>query len=128
MLIVASPSAAFQVTQEHSLPKFPAMREFMRPIAGDFDLVSMDGPMWKTWRGIFNPGFSSAHLTSLVPEIIKEATGFCDILREKTARQEIFPLKKLTDNLTMDIIGKVVLYVKVRRESWMVLRLAQHFL
>ena len=125
MLIIASPSAAFQVTQEHSLPKFPAMREFMRPIAGDFDLVSMDGPMWKTWRGIFNPGFSSAHLTSLVPEIIREATVFCDILRERAERQEIFPLKKLTDNLTMDIIGKVVLYVNVPQESWMQRRLPQ---
>lgn len=50
---------------------------------------------------------------SLVPEIIKEATMFWDILREKTERKEIFPMKKLTDNLTMDIIGKVVLYVKL---------------
>ena len=109
MLIVASPSAAFQVTQEHSLPKFPAMRHFMRPIAGEFDLVSMEGNTWKTWRSIFNPGFSPTHLNSLVPDIVLEAKVFCDILREKAKSKEIFSMKKLTDNLTMDIVGRVVL-------------------
>ena len=83
----------------------------MQFVAGDLDLVSMDGPMWKTRRNIFNPDFSSAYLTSLMPEIIKEATVFCDILREKMELNEPFPMKKLTYNLTMDVIVKLVLHV-----------------
>jgi hypothetical protein len=34
ILMVISPSAAFQVTQEHSLPKFPGLQRFLRPIGG----------------------------------------------------------------------------------------------
>ncbi|KAI9849674.1 MAG: hypothetical protein M1837_002799 [Sclerophora amabilis] len=109
ILVVSSPYAAHQATQEHSLPKFPAMRKFIRPIAGEYDLVTLEGPMWKTWRGIFSPGFSAAHLTSLVPDIVSETMVFCDILREKVEGNAVFSLKKLTDNLAMDVIGRVVL-------------------
>lgn len=106
ILVVASPFAAHQVTQEHSLPKFPALQHYLRPIGGEFGLVTMEGEMWKSWRGIFNPGFSAAHLISLVPAIVQEAKIFCDILRETN---EVFPMKRLTDNLTMDIMGKIVM-------------------
>lgn len=106
ILIAASPFAAHQVTQEHSLPKFPALRHYMRPIGGEFGLVTMEGEMWKSWRRIFNPRFSAAYLISLVPAIVQEVNIFRDILRETN---EVFPMKKLTDNLTMDMIGQIVL-------------------
>ncbi|MCJ1345310.1 hypothetical protein MMC31_003517 [Peltigera leucophlebia] len=109
VLIVASPLTAYQVTQEHSLPKFSGLRRFMQPIAGEFDLVTVEGQMWKKWRGIFNPGFSAAHLMSLVPDMIVEVGVFCAILREKMEEKTIFPMKRLTDNLTMDILGRMVL-------------------
>lgn len=109
ILVVASPSTTSQATQEHSLPKFPALANFMRGIAGTRDLVSMEGQMWKTWRGMFNPGFSGSHLTSLMPEFVKEVTIFCDILREQADEGGMFPMKNVTDNLTIDIIGKIVL-------------------
>lgn len=109
ILVVASPSTAFQATQEHSLPKFPALAHYMRGIAGTDDLVTMEGQMWKTWRGIFNPGFSGSHLTSLMPEFVQEATIFGGILQEHAEKGKMFPLKDVTDNLTIDIIGKIVL-------------------
>ena len=31
---------------------------------------------------LFNPGFSGGHLTSLMPDFVKEVSIFCDILRE----------------------------------------------
>ncbi|KAI9794418.1 MAG: hypothetical protein M1816_005488 [Peltula sp. TS41687] len=109
MLVVASPDAAYQITQEHSLPKYPAMRTFLRPLTGEYDLVTMEGQLWKTWRTIYNPGFSAGHLMTLVPDIVKETTIFCDILREHARNQDIFPLKEATDNLTMDVISRVVM-------------------
>lgn len=110
MLVVTSPHALFQMTQEHSLPKFHALREFLRPMTGEYDLVTMEGDMWKKWRSIFNPGFSPNRLMSFVSAILEETTTFCEILREKEARKAIIPLKKLADNLTMDVIGRVVLF------------------
>lgn len=109
MLIVASPDALHQITQAHVLPKFPAIRSFLHPLANGPDIVSMDGQQWKTWRNIFNPGFSASHLMTLVPDIVQETTTFCQILNEYAKEQTLFTMKSLTDNLAMDVIGKIVL-------------------
>ena len=111
MLVVTSPNALFQMTQEHSLPKYHALRKFLRPMTGEYDLVTMEGDMWKKWRSIFNPGFSPSHLMSFVSAILEETMTFCEILRDYEGRKDIIPLKKSTDNLTMDIIGRLVLCV-----------------
>ncbi|MCJ1437271.1 hypothetical protein MMC27_006657 [Xylographa pallens] len=108
-LVVASPSTLAQITTEHTLLKFPAIRAFLYPLTNGRDLVSMDGQEWKTWRGIFNPGFSAKHLMTVVPDIVKETKVFYDVLQEHASRQDVFPMKALTDNLAMDVIGKVVL-------------------
>lgn len=109
-LVVASPTTLAQITTEHVLPKFPAIRDFLYPLANGKDIVSMDGREWKYWRSIFNPGFSMNHLITLVPDIVRETTVFCEILQHHASEQNIFRMKALTDNLTMDIIGKVVLW------------------
>ncbi|KAL8645886.1 MAG: hypothetical protein Q9210_006462 [Variospora velana] len=108
-LVVASPATLAQITTEHVLPKFPAIRDFLYPLSNGKDIVGMDGPEWKYWRSVFNPGFSANHLMKLVPEIVKETTVFCEILQEHAAKQDIFRMKSLTDNLAMDVIGRVVL-------------------
>ena len=69
----------------------------------------MDGPMWKTWRNIYNPGFSLAHLMTLTPVILKEALISCEILQGLAVEQKLFLMKALTDKLAIDIIGTVVL-------------------
>ncbi len=69
----------------------------------------MDGQEWKYWRSIFNPGFSASHLMTLVPDIVGETKVFCDLLQTHAKEQDVFRMKTLTDNLAMDVIGKVVL-------------------
>lgn len=108
-LVVSTPAGIYQMTQEHSLPKFHAMRKFLRPMTGEYDLVTMEGDMWKMWRNIFSPGFSSGHLIGFASAIVKDTITFCEILRECDQARGLVSLKKLTDNLTMDVIGKVVL-------------------
>jgi len=108
-LVIASPATLAQVTTEHVLPKFPAIKDFLYPLANGKDIVSMDGQEWRYWRNMFNPGFSASHLISLVPEIVEETTRFCDILKDRARKQDIIRMKFLTDNLAMDVIGKVVL-------------------
>ena len=48
ILAVASPEGAYQITQVHSLPKFPALRDYMRSATGGNDLVTTEGKEWKT--------------------------------------------------------------------------------
>ena len=109
ILVVSSPSAAYQITQEHSLPKSGELRRWIRPLAGNKDLVSLEGQPWKKWRNINNPGFSASHLMSLTPQILREVLTFCEILRERAQAGVAMPLEEATVNLTMDTIGRVIL-------------------
>lgn len=109
MLIITSTQGLHQVTQEHSLPKYPALKDFLGPISGGFELVTMEGDVWKKWRGIFNPGFSANHLMTLTSSIVEETERFCEVLRELSQSRRIFRMKDLTDNLTVDIIGRIVM-------------------
>ena len=108
-LVVASPETMTQITTDHVLPKYPAIRDLFYPLANGQDLVSMDGQEWKHWRGIFNPGFSAGHLMNLVPEMVKETMVFLDLLNDHAQKQDVFRMKELTDNLAMDVNGKIVL-------------------
>ena len=109
LLAVTSPSIASQFTQEVSLPKSPALVKWIRPLAENKDLVSMEGQLWKQWRGVYNPGFSASHLMFLVPQIVEEVEHFCDILRDRARAGFIFQLEEATVNLTMDVIGRVAM-------------------
>ncbi|CAG8975013.1 hypothetical protein HYALB_00012146 [Hymenoscyphus albidus] len=72
-------------------------------------IVTMRGPVWKKWRNIFNPGFSAGNLTNLVPSVVKKTGIFISILEKHSEKQDIIKMKNLLDNLTMDIIGQVVM-------------------
>lgn len=109
LLVVSSPSVAYQFSQERPLRKSPELRRWLRPLADNKDLVSLEGPTWKKWRNVYNPGFSASHLISLVPLIAEQVSVFCNILRERTKVDAIFPLEEATMNLTMDTIGRIVL-------------------
>ncbi|KAJ5179513.1 hypothetical protein N7492_002723 [Penicillium capsulatum] len=106
--IVYDPQAAMQVSTKLVLPKLPLHLKFMLPIVGGPNLHSMNGQEWKTWRSMFNPGFSAARMTDLLPAVIDSVQVFCDILRENVD-SGIVHLDDLTTRLTMDIILKVTL-------------------
>ena len=110
ILVVTSPEIASQFSQaDNLLPKHPGMRKFMRPVTGGLDLISMDGQTWKTWRGIFNPGFSATHMMSLIPRILEELSVFKDILNGHAEKGDIFFLDEATINASIDVIGRVAL-------------------
>lgn len=109
ILVVSSPFVARQFLQENRLRKSPGLRRWIRPLADNYDLLSLEGQTWKTWRHIFNPGFSASHLIYLVPQILREVSVLCDILRERAQHGANFPLEEATLGLTMDVIGQVVM-------------------
>ena len=109
ILVVSSPSTMPQITQEHSLPKLPGLRSFLHPLTDGLDIVTMEGQQRKHWRNIYSPGFSANHLMALVPDTVHETAAFCQILQEYADAGDIFPMKDHTDNLAVDVMGKVVL-------------------
>lgn len=106
---IVDPEVAYQVTVQNSLPKHKAIPEAIWPLTGEKTLVSMDGAEHKRWRAIFNPGFSSAHLMTLVDGIVDDSMLFMKILGRHAEEQDIFSLEEAATRATVDIIGRVVL-------------------
>ncbi len=112
MVAVLDPDMMAQFTQEQSLPKFwgQGHTEF-KHFTGGRDLVHLEGQEWKVARSMFNPGFSARNLLSLIPSFTDEVLVFKEKLREVAASGEVVKLEDYTTNLTIDIIGRAVLYV-----------------
>ena len=109
LLVLASPNSLRQATQEHSLPKYPNMQKFTKPIAGEQNLLTMEGQAWKTWRTLLNPSFNPSNISELLPAMIDDVSVFKNLLKARADQRDIFRLKALTDNLVMDINGRLVL-------------------
>ena len=109
-LFIADPELSSQyVTTTQSLPKSNLVNDYLHKLLGRNNMVSLEGEQWKTLRSMFNPGFASAHLMTLVPYIVDQSLVFCDILRECAECGALVEMEELATRLTVDIIGKVVL-------------------
>lgn len=100
LLISLHPSISNQFTAgEHSTPKDPALLDFLLPVGGPSNLVSDEGQQWKTWRKIFNPGFSLTHLMTVVPDIADIVSTFHGVLERKADEGKVFRLEPIITNL-----------------------------
>lgn len=106
---IIDPEVAHQVTVQNPLPKHECIEKTIWPVVGHKSLVSIDGPEHKKWRAIFNPGFSSVHLMTLVDGIVDDAMVFLSVLSKYADSGEIFHLEDALTKLTVDVIGRVVL-------------------
>ncbi|PNS19050.1 Isotrichodermin C-15 hydroxylase [Sphaceloma murrayae] len=109
ILITLGKRSADQFTCERSMPKSPLVADFTECVGGKQNLVADDGHRWKTWRAAFNPGFSNAHLMTLVPDIVDEVEVFCKIMSGFAVENKLFRMEKHVTRLTIDVIGKIVL-------------------
>lgn len=109
MLMVISPQMMHQYSQDRYLPKHPTVPEYLEPLVGRHNLVSLEGSMWKQWRAKFNPAFSASQVMNLIPAIVDEVVIFRDLLRVRASKSEIFQLEELALKLSFDIIGRVVM-------------------
>ncbi|RQM08842.1 hypothetical protein DH86_00002970 [Scytalidium sp. 3C] len=80
------------------------------PVSGERQLVIADpGAEWKKTRALFNPGFSVAHLSTLIPSIVDDTAVFVNNLAKHADAGDIFPIEEEAAHLTIDIMGHVVL-------------------
>lgn len=108
LLMVYSPETAEQITTQYNLPKTSQHLTLTKPIAGGPNLISMSGDIWKSWRSLFNPGFSAASMQDSMAHIIEYTEVFCEQLKDR-AGKGIVILDDLTTRLTMDVIIKITL-------------------
>ncbi len=109
-LFISNPELISQhVTTTQNLRKSPLETRYLDDFLGPHNMVSVEGQHWKNLRTMFNPGFSSAHLMTLVPYIVDASLVFYDVIRNKAKTNDLFELEEYGTRLTIDIIGKVVL-------------------
>lgn len=118
MLIVNDPSMIAQFCQpDRLLPKHPGIKRFLNPITGGYDLNCLEGEQWKLWRKLFNPGFSSGHILSLVPSMVEETLVFRETLVRHAKEGEMFLLEEHALNVALDVIGRAALYVGLPKST-----------
>ncbi|TQN68636.1 Cytochrome P450 monooxygenase aflN [Colletotrichum shisoi] len=117
MLAVFHPQIADQFTQARSLPKHSLMKREFEPLTGNNDLVNMEGPTWKAWRAVFNPGFSARNILSLVPAMVEEALVMKESLERLADSGETAPLEAGMMRATVDIIGRAVLGTRLHAQT-----------
>lgn len=106
LLPVVDPDMCQQVALDTRTMKHPTLATFLKHLVGPGDIVSTDGEDWKKWRIMFNPGFATQHLMTLVPGIVSDAEIFISKLEKHVEAQDVFKLEEATTRLTIDIIGK----------------------
>ncbi|KAF2111948.1 cytochrome P450 [Lophiotrema nucula] len=116
LLLVSSPEIATQISTKYNLPKMVMHSKMMKPITGGPNLLTMDGDEWKTWRSLFNPGFSTQAIMDQVPYIVDCVSTFCQKLKEKVDK-DIVILDDLTSRLTFEIITKVTLDARLEYQA-----------
>jgi cytochrome P450 len=110
MIVVSNPDMMVSFTQDVSLPKHRQMPFEFGPFSHGLDLVTSNGPVWKTWRAIFNPAFSLKNIQTYVPIMLQEFNIFRSKLATTASNGNVVNMDKVTMALTVDIIGHAVLY------------------
>jgi cytochrome P450 len=110
MMAVVHPDMISQFIISPSLPKFFWMREkeFM-PFSGGVDMVTSEGEVWKEQRAIYNPGFSTKNISSMVPWFLEEVINFRDRLLKAADLGKTIELESYAMDLALDVITRATL-------------------
>ena len=114
MIIVTSAVVAAQAAQTNTKICYERafiLKRFFKPIAGGPNLFDMAEREWRPWRAIFAKGFSTEHVTSLVPHVLKETKVYKESLRSLARKEEMFYLDLVTLRFMSDVMGRTILYV-----------------
>jgi cytochrome P450 len=109
MLAVYHPDMMNQFTVERSMLKDEQLHIELQFLTQCLDIISLEGQLWKTWRSIFNPGFSARNLIQLVPDMMEEVEVFREGLRVAATQGTMFKMVERAEKLTVDVIGRTVL-------------------
>jgi cytochrome P450 len=109
MLAVFHPDMMAQFTQDTSRPKHSLLFWEFYPFTQCKDLVTSEGPAWKRWRSILNPGFSAKNILALVPEMLEEVEVFVRWLEDAAKSDKVIELEPQAMKMTIDVIARAVL-------------------
>lgn len=109
MLFISDPEVAAQpVITTLTQTKDGTVKQIMKQILGNQNIITAQGAEWRALRSLFSPAFQPQHLTSLTDSVVDSCLTLCDILREKSQSNELFKLNETTLRATVEMICGVV--------------------
>lgn len=106
-----------QFTQDKSYLKAPMVKTELEPLTGLKDLSSMEGQEWKTWRSVFNPGFSAKNLTALVPAFLEEIQVLKERLVKVAGTGQVIKMEETIQRATVDVIFRAALGIRLHSQT-----------
>ncbi|KAH8196819.1 hypothetical protein TruAng_009022 [Truncatella angustata] len=121
MAMILDPGMCQELVLEKNPPRHPMIKHFIRAIAGTRNLTWFDSAQHRLWRSRLAPGFSLRNIQSHMPAVIEEIEVFVQNLKASTTSDgswgSVFPLFPKTVDLTFDIIGRVVLDLRLNEQT-----------
>lgn len=108
-IVINDPALAAQVTQSSLFPKHAIIQTALSSLTGPRSIFFAEGKDFKYIQKMFAPGFAMQHLLTLVPSLVDDVVIFTKVLSKHAESQDIFSMANAAADLTMDIIGCVVL-------------------
>ncbi|KAI8263921.1 hypothetical protein K4K58_012666 [Colletotrichum sp. SAR11_239] len=115
MLLITDPDMAHQAVYHPVVgsQKPPMLTGWFHPITGGPSQFDTNGRPWKHLQNLFSPSFSNQNITAEVPIIVDGIRVFAERLREQARKGDMFRLEPLALDLITDIIGEVLLNVRL---------------
>ncbi|KAF9873554.1 hypothetical protein CkaCkLH20_09013 [Colletotrichum karsti] len=119
ILVVTDPEMAHQAAYHpvSGSQKPPMLVGWFHPITGGPSQFDTNGRPWKHLQTLFSPSFSNQNITAEVPIIVDCIQVFVERLREQARNGDMFRLEPLALDLITDIIGEVLLNVKLSTQT-----------
>ncbi|CAN8095967.1 unnamed protein product [Discula destructiva] len=119
MLVVFDPEMAQQAVYHpiSGVQKPSMLVAWFHPITGGPSQFDSNGRPWKHLHGLFNPSFSNQNVTAEIPIIIENIGALSERLRAHVADAKTFKLEPLMLDLITDIIGEVLLNVRLETQK-----------
>ncbi|TGO81629.1 hypothetical protein BPOR_1076g00020 [Botrytis porri] len=121
LIMVFSPQACAQLTQDTPQPRHSLIRWSLTPLTGGKYLTSVDTSTHRVWRSRLNPGFSPKNLISQMDMLLEEVTIFVQKLKAKVGENknwgDSFTIYEDVVSLTFDIIFRSVLDYKTNEQT-----------
>ncbi|QGA18889.1 hypothetical protein EYB26_006574 [Talaromyces marneffei] len=93
---------------KYSVPKSPTIG-LLHYLIGKQSIIVINGEDWKNTRRRFNGAFSTAHLYTLLPQIVEKIRRFFERLDKRAENGTEFALEEYCTSLTFDVIGTVIM-------------------
>ncbi|KAI0860525.1 cytochrome P450 [Xylaria cubensis] len=133
LLLVASHEVSEQLSKPTEIfpfgsPKSPSMTIELGRLIGAKSVLTTSGEEWRTIRKRYNPAFSHQQLLGYIPSISEKTQIYLENLDILSNSGKEFELLRLCLNLSLDVIGKVVLGLDLNAQHSIPNQLIQDYL